>query len=40
MYKYLKTQESLRMLDIGPTSAGNINFITNLGHSILHGELG
>ncbi len=39
MYKYLKTQESLRMLDIGPTSAGNINFITNLGHSIYMANL-
>jgi hypothetical protein len=27
-------EESLRVLDIGPTSSGNINFITALGHSI------
>ncbi len=27
------------MLDIGPTSAGNINFITNLGHSIYMANL-
>ena len=37
--KHLKTEESLRMLDIGPTSAGNINFITNLGHSIYMANL-
>lgn len=36
---YLKTRESLRVLDIGPTSAGNINFITNLGHSIYMANL-
>jgi len=27
-------EESLRVLDIGPTSSTNINFITELGHSI------
>ncbi len=32
--KYLRTQESLRILDIGPTSSTNINYITSLGHSI------
>ena len=32
--KYLRTQESLRILDIGPTSSTNINYITTLGHSI------
>jgi len=30
----LKGEESLRVLDIGPTSSTNINFITSLGHSI------
>ena len=30
----MRTEESLRVLDIGPTSSGNINFITALGHSI------
>jgi hypothetical protein len=30
----MRTEESLRILDIGPTSSGNINFITSLGHSI------
>jgi 2-polyprenyl-3-methyl-5-hydroxy-6-metoxy-1,4-benzoquinol methylase len=36
---HLKSQESLRILDIGPTSAGNINFTTNLGHSIYMANL-
>jgi len=39
MSKYLRERESLRILDIGPTSAGNINFITNLGHSIYMANL-
>ncbi|HWB32303.1 MAG TPA: class I SAM-dependent methyltransferase [Acidobacteriaceae bacterium] len=30
----MRKQESLRVLDIGPTSSGNINLITALGHSI------
>jgi hypothetical protein len=30
----MRTQEALRILDVGPTSSGNINFITALGHSI------
>jgi len=30
----LRTEASLRVLDIGPTSSTNINFITALGHSI------
>jgi SAM-dependent methyltransferase len=37
--KHLGAKESLRILDIGPTSAGNINFITNLGHSIYMANL-
>ena len=39
MVEYLKAGESLRILDIGPTSAGNINFVTNLGHSIYMANL-
>jgi hypothetical protein len=39
LQQYLKAHESLRILDIGPTSAGNINFITNLGHSIYMANL-
>jgi SAM-dependent methyltransferase len=34
LMKYLRTEESLRILDIGPTSSTNINYITSLGHSI------
>jgi hypothetical protein len=34
LMKYLRAQESLRILDIGPTSSTNINYITSLGHSI------
>jgi len=30
----MRGEESLRILDIGPTSSTNINFITSLGHSI------
>ena len=30
----LRTEESLRVLDIGATSSTNINFVTALGHSI------
>ena len=39
LLKHLKSQDSLRVLDIGPTSAGNINFITSLGHSIYMANL-
>jgi SAM-dependent methyltransferase len=34
LMKHLRTQDSLRILDIGPTSSTNINYITSLGHSI------
>jgi len=37
--KHLSGRDSLRILDIGPTSAGNINFITNLGHSVYMANL-
>lgn len=30
----MRSEESLRVLDVGPTSSSNINFITALGHSI------
>ena len=36
---HLRTRESLRILDIGPTSSHNINYITNLGHSIYMANL-
>jgi Methyltransferase domain len=34
LLKYLKDQSGLRVLDIGPTSPQNINFLTNMGHSV------
>lgn len=39
LQKHLKGQESLRVLDIGPTSSTNINYITGLGHSIYMANL-
>jgi hypothetical protein len=39
MTKYMRAEESLRVLDFGPTSAGNINFVTSLGHSIYMANL-
>ena len=39
LQKHLRANESLRILDIGPTSAGNINFITSLGHSVYMANL-
>lgn len=39
MLKNLQRRESLRVLDIGPTSSGNINFITGMGHSIYMSNL-
>jgi hypothetical protein len=34
LQKHLATNDGLRILDIGPTSAININYVTSLGHSI------
>jgi len=34
LYKYLQTADALRVLDVGATSANNINFLTNLSHSV------
>ncbi|HTZ61006.1 MAG TPA: class I SAM-dependent methyltransferase [Acidobacteriaceae bacterium] len=34
LLKYLKTEQGLRILDIGPTSPTNINFLTTLGHGV------
>ncbi len=39
LLKHLRSQESLRILDIGPTSSTNINYITSLGHSIYMANL-
>ena len=36
---FLKDQESLRVLDIGPTSSSNINLLTSWGHSIYMSDL-
>ena len=34
LLKHLKDESGLRVLDIGPTSPQNINFLTNMGHSV------
>jgi hypothetical protein len=39
LLKHLRAGESLRILDIGPTSSSNINFITSIGHSIYMANL-
>ena len=39
MLKHLQRRESLRVLDVGPTSSANINFLTSLGHSIYMSNL-
>lgn len=36
---FLNEQESLRVLDIGPTSSNNINLLTSWGHSIYMADL-
>ena len=36
---HLRGTEGLRILDIGPTSPGNINYVTGLGHSIYMANL-
>ncbi len=39
LLKHLRENEGLRILDIGPTSSTNINYITSLGHSIYMANL-
>jgi hypothetical protein len=39
LQKHLRAHEALRILDIGPTSSTNINYITGLGHSIYMANL-
>ncbi|HZY62508.1 MAG TPA: class I SAM-dependent methyltransferase [Edaphobacter sp.] len=39
LLKHMQAHESLRVLDIGPTSSTNINYITSLGHSIYMANL-
>src|ERR1700733_1360308 len=34
MLKFLKAEQGLRLLDVGPTSPTNINFLTTLGHGV------
>lgn len=34
LLEYLKSRESLRVLDFGATSPANINYLTSLGHSV------
>ncbi len=39
MLKYMHDGESLRVLDIGPTSPSNVNLLTSLGHSIYMADI-
>ncbi|HET7347711.1 MAG TPA: class I SAM-dependent methyltransferase [Acidobacteriaceae bacterium] len=39
LQKFLRDEQGLRVLDIGPTSSQNINFLTNLGHSVYMADL-
>ena len=39
LLQFLRSPESLRILDIGPTSSTNINYITSLGHSVYMANL-
>jgi len=39
LQKHLSADDSLRVLDIGPTSSTNINYITSLGHIIYMANL-
>ncbi len=39
MLKYLKSEQGLRILDIGPTSPTNINFLTTLGHGVYMADI-
>lgn len=39
MLKHMREEESLRVLDIGPTSPSNINFLTGLGHSLYMADI-
>ncbi len=37
--KHLETEQGLRVLDIGPTSPTNINYLTGLGHGVWMADL-
>ena len=39
LQKHLKSEQALRVLDIGPTSPSNINYLTSLGHSVWMADL-
>lgn len=39
LFKYLKSEQGLRILDIGPTSSTNINFLTALGHGVYMADI-
>ena len=39
LMQFLKEREGLRVLDFGPTSSGNINLLTGMGHSIYMADL-
>ena len=39
LVKMMRDQDGLRVLDIGSTSSGNINFLTGLGHSVYMANL-
>src|SRR5579875_2980316 len=39
LLKHLRAESGLRVLDIGPTSPQNINFLTELGHSVYMGDV-
>ncbi|MFP5228843.1 MAG: SAM-dependent methyltransferase [Acidobacteriota bacterium] len=39
LLKHLQSQSGLRVLDIGPTSPQNINFLTEMGHSVYMADI-
>ncbi len=39
LLKHLREEQGLRVLDIGPTSPQNINFLTNMGQSVYMADL-
>lgn len=39
LLKYLQAENGLRVLDIGPTSPQNINFLTDMGHSVYMADI-
>ncbi len=39
LQKYLQEQDSLRVLDLGPTSSTNVNLLTSMGHSIYMADI-